>query len=143
VAFELVLFIPGGIMLDRLGRFWGTVPTFVLMVIGFAVLPFCTSPWTIALGASILGIGNGLSSGIVMTLGADLSPKVGRPQFLAGWRVFSDTGSTLGPIVISAVTAIATLGSSGLVLAAVGILGAAWLGHQLPLRGTLRPVDAP
>jgi hypothetical protein len=61
---------------------------------------------------------------------------------LAGWRVFSDIGTSGGPLLISAVTAIASLAASGWVLAVVGLAGALWMGHLLPLHGALRPVDA-
>ena len=37
----------------------------------------------------LVAVGNGLGSGIVMTLGADTAPPVGRSQFLGGWRFVS------------------------------------------------------
>jgi MFS family permease len=141
MGFELLFIIPGGLMLDRLGRFWGAIPTMVLMAAAFAVLPFTSTFWAISAAAAILGIGNGMSSGVVMTIGADLSPDTGRPQFLASWRLFADFGSSVGPLTISAVTAIATLAAASGFLAVIGFLGAVRLGLLLPLRGTLPSVD--
>ena len=37
--------------------------------------------------ALLLGFGNGLGSGIVMTLGADFAPARGRAEFLGVWRL--------------------------------------------------------
>ena len=56
-----------------------------------------------------MGLGNGISAGIVMTLGADASPSKARAQFLAGWRLCSDLGNAAGPLLISAISAVATL----------------------------------
>jgi len=135
MAAEVVLFFPGGIITDRLGRWWASVPTLVIMGAAFAVLPLCHTALTIAALSGLLGIGNGVSSGIVMTLGADLSPDFGRPQFLAGWRVFGDVGAATGPLIISVVTALASLSASALALGVIGWLGAVQLSRLLPRHG--------
>jgi len=139
MAAEVLLFFPGGIIMDRLGRWWVTVPTIAAMASFFAILPLSHTAWTIAAFSFLLGVGNGLSSGTVMTLGADISPPVGRAQFLAGWRVFCDIGSAIGPLVISVVAALASLAAAAWVLAAIGWAGAFHLGHMLPRRGHLPP----
>jgi len=93
-----------------------------------------TSRQTISIGilGALLGIGNGISSGIVMTLGADAAPEFGRPQFLAGWRVLSDSGQMLGPVVISVVTALAGLAPAAVVIGALGIVGGGWMARWVP-----------
>ncbi|MCL2782885.1 MAG: MFS transporter [Propionibacteriaceae bacterium] len=138
---EVLLFFPGGIVMDRLGRWWVTVPTMIIMGAGFVALPLADSVLMITALGLLLGIGNGLSSGIVSTLGADVSPPVGRPQFLAGWRVFCDVGTSIGPLVISVVTALATLGASAVALALIGWLGAVQLGRCMPRSGQLPPSE--
>jgi len=35
----------------------------------------------------LIAVGNGLGSGVVMTIGADTAPTVGRSQYLGGWRL--------------------------------------------------------
>ena len=59
----------------------------------------------IAAVAGLMGLGNGISAGIVMTLGADAAPGSDRAQFLGGWRLASDFGHAGGPLVITAVSA--------------------------------------
>ena len=137
MAAEVLLFFPGGLIMDRLGRWWVTVPTVVVMSACFAVLPWTHSVWAVTAVSVLLGVANGISSGIVATLGADVSPDVGRPQFLAGWRVFSDVGSSAGPLVISAATALANLSAAGWVLAVLGWAGAAQLARLIPMAGQL------
>jgi len=104
----------------------------------FAVLPLSHTAPLIAALSFLLGIGNGLSSGINMTLGADFSPDVGRPQFLAGWRLFSDIGTSAGPLIISLMTVIASLGMSALAMGLIGWLGAFQLSSFIPRSGHLR-----
>ena len=138
---EVMLFFPGGIIMDRMGRWWVTVPTMIIMSSVLAALPLAHSTWLIVALSFTLGIGNGLSSGIIMTLGADVSPSVGKPQFLAGWRVFSDIGASAGPLIISLVTAVASLGMSALTLGIIGWLGAFQLARSIPRSGQLPPSE--
>jgi len=137
MAAEVFLFFPGGVIMDRLGRWWVTVPTVVVMSGCFAVMPFTHSVLMVTAVSVLLGVANGISSGIVATLGADVSPDVGRPQFLAGWRVFSDVGSSAGPLVISLMTVLASLSAAGWVLAILGWAGAVQLGRLMPMSGQL------
>lgn len=132
-ALDVALFFPGGMIMDRFGRFWVCVPAMIVMGAAFVVLPLSTSAWSVAAVAALLGIGNGTSSGIVMTLGADLSPEVGRTKFLAGWRLFGDFGSTVGPLLISAITLFAPLTAAAVTLGVLSWAGAAWLGRFIPL----------
>ena len=62
------------------------------------------------LAALLIGFGNGISSGLNMTLGADFSPDNGRGQFLGIWRFMADAGATGGPVLLSAVTAVCPSG---------------------------------
>jgi MFS family permease len=77
----------------------------------------------------IIAAGNGLGSGIVMTLGADAAPQEGRAQFLGGWRLCGDIGNTGGPLLVSAVAAIAPLAAAPVVIGTLALLGAIWVGH--------------
>ena len=78
---------------------------------------------------AIIAAGNGLGSGIVMTLGADAAPQEGRAQFLGGWRLCGDIGNTGGPLLVSAVAAIAPLAAAPVVIGTLALLGAVWVGH--------------
>lgn len=139
MGFDVLLFFPGGAIMDRFGRWWVVVPSMTVMGVGLILLALTHGAVTIALVAALLGVGNGVSSGIVMTLGSDASPDVGRPQFLAGWRLFGDLGNSLGPIVISAVTVFAPLAAAAVTLGLTSWAGAAWLGRWVPRAGR-RPV---
>jgi MFS family permease len=124
---DMTLFYLGGSVMDRFGRRWVSVPSMVVMSICFALLPLAHSLAAVALFAAALGLGNGISAGVVMTIGSDASPAVGRPQFLAGWRLTTGLGQAAGPLLITAIAAVAPLGAAALAIGAIGLTGAGWL----------------
>ena len=130
---DLLLFYPGGAIMDRFGRVWVAAPSLIILGAGFLLLPLTSSPAAIAVVAALMGLGNGLSAGIVMTLGADASPSLGRAQFLGGWRLCSDLGNAGGPLVISAVSAVATLAAAAYVMGVIALAGSGWLIKWVPL----------
>ena len=73
----------------------------------------------------LAGIGNGLGSGILLTLGADLAPADERSRFLGVWRLVGDCGVLAGPLLTSAVASLpAALALTWLIGAAGG--GVLW-----------------
>lgn len=131
-AVDMLLFYPAGWAMDRLGRVHVAVPSMLVLGLGMALVPLAGSFWGLVAVACVLGLGNGIGAGILMTLGADASPQVGRAQFLGGWRLMGDIGWAAGPAVISAVTALSGLGAAALVMAGVAWLGAGWLRVWVP-----------
>jgi MFS family permease len=99
------------------------------MAIACLLLPLATSVLSVALVMALIAAGNGLGSGIVMTLGADAAPELGRSQFLGAWRLCGDIGNTGGPVVVSAVAAVAPLATACLVVGVLGLAGAGWVGY--------------
>ncbi|WP_051215011.1 MFS transporter [Granulicoccus phenolivorans] len=131
---EIVMTLPSGWVMDRYGRFWAAVPTLLALAIGFAVLPLATTAWAIGLVAFWIGLGNGFSAGVVMTLGADTAPKNARQRYLAVWRLMVDGGNAAGPLLVTATVAAAPLWGSALLAAAVCLAGAGWFTRWLPRR---------
>lgn len=127
-AIDFALFYASGQVMDRFGRLWAAMPAMVLMGVGFLVLSFTHSGDAAVLWfgmlAAVLGVGNGLSSGILLTLGADVAPKQEPAAFLGSWRTLTDAGGAIAPLVVSGVTAIASLSVASGVIGVVGLLGA-------------------
>src|SRR5690606_26932545 len=73
-AIDFALFYASGQVMDRFGRLWAALPAMLLMGLGFLVLSFTHEGEAAILWfgmmAAVLGVGNGLSSGILLTLGA-------------------------------------------------------------------------
>lgn len=129
---DIVLFYPSGAVMDRYGRFWAAVPTLVVLGIAFGALALTRTPWQIGAVAVVLGLGNGFSAGIVLTLGSDCSPTLGRPQFLAAWRLLADLGTATGPLLITGVVAILPLSGAAVTTSVICLAGAGWFGRWLP-----------
>ncbi|KRE91922.1 MFS transporter [Arthrobacter sp. Soil764] len=119
-AIDMLVFYPAGKLMDRKGRQWVAVPSTLLMGTALLLIPLTGSFVGLLLAVLLIGFGNGISSGLVMTLGADFSPDRGRGQFLGLWRFMADAGSTGGPVLLSGVTALASLGPG---ISATGLLG--------------------
>jgi MFS family permease len=132
---DMLLFYPAGRVMDLKGRRWVAVPSMLIMGAALLLMPFTHGPWTLLIAAMAIGFGNGIGSGLIMTLGADHSPPGERARFLGVWRLMADLGSTCGPALLSFLAAALSLGvavaSTGLLaLAAAGVLG-----HWIPRVG--------
>ena len=126
---DILLTLPGGWLLDTKGRRVVAVPVVVAVGVGCLLLPLADSALTVGAVMALIALGNGLGSGIVMTLGADVAPEEGRSQFLGGWRLCGDIGNTGGPLLVSAVAAIAPLAAAPVLIGVLALLGAIWVGH--------------
>lgn len=129
---ETVLFYPAGLAMDRLGRRLVVVGSMSLLALSLVAMPFTGTAVTLGAAAAVMGLGNGLGSGINMTVGADASPAVGRAAFLGVFRLFGDVGNGLGPVLVSVVTAVSTLGAAIVAAGATAALAALLLSRWLP-----------
>lgn len=120
---DVALFYPAGQLLDRLGRRRVAIPGSLALALGIGALAVVSGPLSLALVATLVGIANGLTTGIVMTLGTDLAPRGERGAFLGLWRLLGDFGMAAGPLLVSAVATAAPLGLAALAVSAVGLLG--------------------
>lgn len=139
-AIDFALFYASGQVMDRFGRLWAAMPAMVLMGAGFLLLSLTHDSdanvlW-FGMLAAVLGVGNGLSSGILLTLGADIAPQNDPAPFLGSWRTLTDAGGAAAPLVVTGTTAAASLPVATAVMGVVGLLGAAgflrWIPRFIP-----------
>lgn len=130
-AIDMALFYPAGRIMDRFGRLWIAVPSMVLLGGSMVLVPLTSGPVALAAVALIMGAGNGLGSGIVMTLGADVAPREGTVRFLSLWRLMNESGHGAGPLLVAAV---ATWSLAAAIVGAglVGLLAAAAVARWAP-----------
>jgi MFS family permease len=134
---DMMMFYPAGLILDHLGRKYAAVPCMLLLATSLALMPGAADFQGLLLVALLAGLGNGFGTGIVMTLGSDLSPLEGRGEFLGVWRLVGDIGTASGPFIIGALAEGLTLASACVITAAVGLAGS--LVMILRVRETRRP----
>ena len=129
---EVLLFYPAGSLMDRRGRIWVALPVTVLLGLGLLVLPLTGSLVAVGVVAVVMAVGNGLGSGIVMTLGADAAPEQGRAPFLGLWRLLSLVGHNGASLVVGGVAAVASIGAASISVGVLTLVGGAWLLRWLP-----------
>tara|TARA_B100001029_G_scaffold157996_1_gene144372 strand:- start:12834 stop:14081 length:1248 start_codon:yes stop_codon:yes gene_type:complete len=109
-AVDSMMFPIAGYIMDKFGRRFTGIPAFIIL--GFSLvligtidspLLFLTGYSTLIIASILSGIGNGISSGLVLTLGSDLSPPDNKGGFLGIWRLISDGGGAAGPTVMGIV----------------------------------------
>lgn len=108
-AIDMLMFLPAGYILDTIGRKINLISSLVLMSCTTALLPLAGSFVPFLAIAMVAGLGNGLGTGIVMTLGGDLSPRYGRSQFLGLWRLVGDVGGVVSPFAIGMIAQSASM----------------------------------
>lgn len=131
-AVDMAVFYPAGKVMDTRGRVWVSVPACILMGISLILMSFTTGLVTLMLAGMLLGFGNGISSGLVMTLGADAAPAEARPQFLGVWRLMADIGNMGGPLMLSMVMTAASLAGGMVTVGLVGFLAAGVFWRWIP-----------
>lgn len=131
---DLACFPLAGILMDRFGRKASAVPALVLIGLGLGLLPLADCLWKICACAAITGVGNGLSSGVVMTLGTDIAPDHAQGIFLGLWGFIQRAGAAAGPAVVGAVASASPGGvvDGALFAAGVAALGVLWVTFVLP-----------
>ena len=143
-AVDFALFYTSGQIMDRWGRLASALPCMLGLSICYFLLAWSDHldarvGWFIAV-AMAMSLANGVGSGILMTLGADLAPADRPAPFLGAWRFTGDLGSAAAPLVISGVTALATIAVASGVMGVLGLVGAGILLRYVPryLPRTLR-----
>ena len=141
-ALDFALFYASGQVMDRFGRLWAVVPSMLMMSGAFLMLAFTTTwesaaGWFVAL-AAVIGVANGLSSGLLLTLGADLAPKSNPAPFLGSWRTLTSAGAAVAPLVFSAMAAVAPIGVATAAMGCIGLAGTWGFLRWMPRRSNTR-----
>jgi len=135
---DMLVFYPAGKVMDLKGRRWVAVPAMVTMAAALLAMPFTQGAMTLLVAAGVLGFGNGIGSGMVMTLGADHSPRPGRAHFLGVWRLMADIGSSCGPALLSFLAATLSLGAGIAATGLIALAAAGQLAYWIPRVGSGR-----
>lgn len=138
-ALDFALFYASGQVMDRFGRLWAVVPSMLMMSFAFLTLSFTggwdsATVWFVAL-AAVIGVANGLSSGLLLTLGADLAPKQNPAPFLGSWRTLTSAGAAAAPLLFSGMAAVAPIGIATAAMGVIGLFGTWAFLRWMPRKG--------
>lgn len=121
-AVDMSMFPIAGFMMDRFGRRYATIPGISIFATGMVLMPFTGTFTALLLAAILMRLGNGVASGTMMTLGADLAPHEGTGEFLGLWRLTGDFGGSAGPVIVGNLADLFGLSYSGFALGGIGYL---------------------
>jgi MFS family permease len=127
-----------GPLMDGRGRLATIIPSFTLTAAGFLLLGVANGGPLLATAAVVLGLGNGLSSGLLLTLGTDLAPTGNEGPFLGRFGAMHDAGRLIGPFIVGLLGEWLGLNIAAVALAVVTMIGLACL---LGFVGETRPVS--
>ena len=131
-AIDMTLFPVAGYLMDRFGRKYAIVPSFALFSASMALLILATDFKGLILVGLLIGFANGIGSGSMLTLGADLTPSERPSEFLAVWRLVGGIGEMAGPVVVGGVADLFGLLLAPFFLAGLGLAGALTFGLFVP-----------
>ena len=131
-AFDMSLFYVAGWLMDTWGRKFAIVPSFTIQAAAFAMIPLCGGFASLMIVTCLIGIGNGLGSGNMMTLGSDLAPPESPGEFLGVWRLIGDTGQLSAPLLVGNVAEFMTLQASAMAVSGVGFLAVLFFVFLIP-----------
>ena len=122
---DMLLFYPAGQIMDNMGRKWTAVPGIMVLSASLVLLSLFPTMTGLLIFAILSGFGNGITTGVLLTIGSDIAPDVERGQFLGIWRLQIDIGNSASPLLVGAFSNIASLSVAALCISCFGLLGAA------------------
>ncbi len=129
---DMLLFYAAGWLMDHWGRKWAIVPSFTIQTLAMLCLPLTTGFWGLLAVLLLMGFGNGLGAGTMMTVGSDFAPPESRGEFLGIWRLIGDGGFTGAPLLVGAIADAVTLPVAALAMAGAGAAAAAMFAFLVP-----------
>ncbi|WIB61176.1 MFS transporter [Curtobacterium sp. MCLR17_007] len=135
-AVDFALFYTSGQIMDRWGRLASALPCMLGLSISYFLLAWsghldARVGWFVGIAVG-MSLANGVGSGILMTLGADLAPRGNPAPFLGAWRFTGDFGQAAAPLLISGITAVASIAIASGVMGVLGLIGAGVLLRYVP-----------
>ena len=125
---DAALFPIAGRCMDSYGRVFTGVIAVSLMMLAQTLLVPALTPTLLVANAIISGIGNGLSSGIIVAFGADLAPRDdSKAKFLGYFRLCADSGELVGPLLVGLVAQFTSIPTMINVVVTCGVVGMYWL----------------
>lgn len=119
---EIALVVPAGFSVDKLGRKATLLMTIFLTAAGMLLITFTHTFSTMLAASLLIGLGNGLGSGINMIFSTDLAPDSSVGLFIGIWRIVTESGAAAGPFLVGVIADSFTLSKAPPVISLIGFL---------------------
>jgi len=97
--FVLLMILPAGLITDRVGRKYASVPSTALPGIAFLAFPFASSLSQLAVVMVVIGLAQGMSLGALAVSTYDVIPETARGRLQGLRRTVGESGAVMGPLV--------------------------------------------
>lgn len=131
-SLDVMLFYTSGQVMDKWGRRAAAVPTMLLLGITMFLVPLSSDFNTLLLVGLAMSLANGLGSGLIMVLGADLAPADARGEFLAAFRLMIDGSTSITAPILSLSAVTIGLGGGFMIFGVISIAGAWMMWKHIP-----------
>jgi MFS family permease len=132
-ALDFAMFYLSGQIMDRFGRAFAAVPTLLGLGLTHFLVWIAVDGNTFLLLALLMSLANGIGSGVIMVLGADMAPKDKRNEFLASYRLLVDFGDAAAPQLLAALIIPLGLPWAMASFGVVGLFGAGLMHRYIPV----------
>lgn len=127
-ALDFAVCYLGGSLADRVGRIHvavGTLVAFGLSHVAVALaLAVPAGGVVYVVAVAVMSTANGISGGLIPTIGSDLADPDAPAAFLSAWRLVTDAGGSAAPLVVAAFAGALGLGSACLAMAFTAAIAA-------------------
>jgi MFS family permease len=93
------MILPAGLVIDKVGRKWATVPSTGIPALAFLFIPFSETFFQLSILVAFLGLSNGLSLGSLATSTYDVVPASTRGRLQALRRTIAEIGGVGAPLL--------------------------------------------
>jgi MFS family permease len=131
-SIDFALFYTSGQIMDRFGRRWVAMPSLAAMGVCLLLLATVKDANGFLIAAIALALANGIGSGVVLVIGADLAPADARNEFLSAYRFMFDSGIALTAPIISTLAVVFSLAVGISTMGALSLVGAFLFWRYLP-----------
>jgi MFS family permease len=137
-ALDFAMFYLSGQIMDRFGRGFAAVPTLVGLGLTHLLVGVAVDANTFLMLALLMSLANGIGSGVIMVLGADLAPPDKRPEFLASYRLLVDFGDASAPALLAPLVLSIGLTAAMASFGVLGFIGAGLMYRYIPRYAVVR-----
>ena len=126
------MFLPAGLLMDNWGRKAAIIPSFMIQAGGMALLTTVDGFSSFLIASCVIGFGNGIGSGSMLTISADLAPPKHRGEFLGLWSVLGDTGRIGTSVLVGGAASLLSLTFAAWSICGVGLLAVYLFAFHVP-----------